>query len=30
VVTLLFLLFSIRLVREKVAFSVEKPDLKPC
>ena len=25
-----FLLFSIRLVRERVAVSVEKPDLKPC
>ena len=30
VVTLFFLLFSIRLVRERVAVSVEKPDLKPC
>ena len=25
-----FLLLSIRLVRERVAVSVEKPDLKPC
>ena len=28
--TLFFLLFSIRLVRERVAVSVENPDLKPC
>jgi hypothetical protein len=30
VVTLFFLFFWIRLVRERVAVSVEKPDLKPC
>ena len=30
VMTLFFLLRSIRLVRERVAVSVEKPDLKPC
>jgi hypothetical protein len=30
VVTLFFLLFSIRLLRDRVALSVEKPGLKPC